>query len=581
MINKRLINMLHKSKKYIVLTVLMNWISLIANVVSIFLIGGLLENVLKHTSTLKDIQSTLIVIIGSIIIRTICNIYSNKTSFLASAEVKKTLRSKIYKKLLTLGVSYNEKISTSEAIQVSVEGIEQLETFFGGYLPQLIYSLLAPLTLFIILSFINLKSALVLLVCVPLIPISIVAVQKFAKKLLNKYWGTYTEMGDSFLENIQGLTTLKIYQKDSKKSDEMDVESEKVRKITMRVLTMQLNSITVMDLVAFGGAAVGTIIALNEFLKGNISFAGAFIIIMLSSEFFIPLRLLGSFFHIAMNGMAASEKIFYILDMENPEMGLQTIESNIRSIEFKNVNFSYEEDRKIIKNNSFKILKGEMVSFVGESGSGKSTIAGLIMGRNKGYDGNIIIGEKELSNITEKSIMENITLVDSNSYLFKGTVRENLAMGKSDITEEEMNKMLKKVNLFNFLKSENGLDTILLEKGSNFSGGQHQRLVLARAILRNTDVYIFDEVTSNIDMESEEQIMNVIYNLSKEKTIILISHRLANVVNSDKTYVLKKGEIVEEGTHKKLISKNSTYKDLYIRQYELEKYGREREVSHA
>lgn len=578
MINRRLINMLHSSKKYIGLTVLMNWISLIANTVSIFFIGGLLEKVLRSTSTLKDIRTTLIVIIGSMVIRTFCNIYSTKTSYLASSEVKKTLRGRIYSKLLSLGASYGDKISTSESVQVSVEGIEQLETFFGGYLPQLIYSILAPLTLFLILSFINLKSALVLLICVPLIPISIVAVQKLAKKILSQYWGTYTEMGDSFLENIEGLTTLKIYQRDSEKSDEMDVEAEKFRKITMRVLTMQLNSITIMDLVAFGGAAVGTIIALNEFMKGNIGFAGTFIIIMLSSEFFIPLRLLGSFFHIAMNGMAASDKIFNILDMENPKTGTESIDSNIKSIEFKDVNFSYDSDRKIIKNSSFQILNGEMISFVGESGSGKSTIAKLIMGINKGYEGNILINGKELSNIKEKSLMENITLVDDSSYIFKGTVRENLAMGNKNITNEEMIKVLKRVNLYDFLKNENGLDTTLLERGSNFSGGQNQRLALGRAILRDTDVYIFDEATSNIDVESEEDIMEVIYELSKEKTVVLITHRLANVVNSDSIYVLDKGKIVEEGTHERLLSKKATYNNLYNSQYELEVYRKKGDV---
>lgn len=285
-----------------------------------------------------------------------------------------------------------------------------------------------------------------------------------------------------------------------------------------------------MDVIAFGGAAIGTIISISEFMKGSINFAGAFIIIMLSSEFFIPLRLLGSFFHIAMNGMAASDKIFKILDMETPEMGIETLETELKSIEFKDVNFSYEEDRLIINKNSFKISKGDIVSFVGESGSGKSTIASLIMGINKGYTGNILIGEKELSNVTEMSIMKNITLIDNNSYLFKGTVRENLTMGNMNITDKEMNKVLKKVNLYDFLNNKNGLDTILLEKGSNLSGGQHQRLALARAILRDTSIYIFDEATSNIDMESEDQIMDIIYELSKEKTIVLISHRVADGV---------------------------------------------------
>ena len=355
----------------------------------------------------------------------------------------------------------------------------------------------------------------------------------------------------------------------------MDVEAEKFRKITMRVLTMQLNSITVMDLIAFGGAAIGTIIAVNEFIKGRISFSQSFIIIMLSSEFFIPLRLLGSFFHIAMNGMAASEKIFRILDMEAPEKGYKKIEKDPQSILFKKLSFSYEEDRPIIKDASFEMKKGQIVSFVGESGSGKSTMAKLIMGKNKGYIGDIMIDEKELSSIREKSIMENITLVDNKSYLFKGTIRENLAMGNKIVTDEEMEEVLKKVNLYDFLSGEKGLDTILLEKGSNLSGGQHQRLALARAILKDSPIYIFDEATSNIDMESEKKIMDIIYELAKEKTIILISHRLANVVDSDKIYVFKKGYIVEEGSHEELLSRQTIYQKLYRSQYKLENFAAE------
>lgn len=449
MIDKRLINLLKESKKYIGITVLINWISLIANVISIFIIARLLENILKKESSPKDIIFTALVVFGVIVVRTVCNILSSKTSYLSSAQVKKVLREKIYEKLLRLGISYNEKVSTSEVVQVAVEGVEQLEIYFSSYLPQLLYSLLAPITLFAILSFVNFKSALVLLICVPLIPLSIVAVQKIAKKLLNKYWGTYTKMGNSFLENIQGLTTLKIYQADEMKSDEMDMEAEDFRKITMRVLTMQLNSITIMDLIAYGGAAIGVIISVGEYMKGNIGFSGTFAIIMLSAEFFIPLRLLGSFFHIAMNGMAASEKIFNILDIKESSMGPRELGSE--EIIFNNVNFSYEKERPILKDISFKISKGEFVSFVGESGSGKSTIASLIMRINKNYNGNIFIGNNEIPSISEDSIMDNITLVNHNSYLFKGTVRDNLLMGNRNATEEEMDSVLKKVNLYHFL----------------------------------------------------------------------------------------------------------------------------------
>ena len=432
----------------------------------------------------------------------------------------------------------------------------------------------APVTLFIILAFVNIKASAVLLVCVPLIPISIVAVQKFAKKLLAKYWGIYTGLGDSFLENLQGLTTLKIYEADARRTVEMDKDAEQFRKITMRVLIMQLNSISVMDLVAYGGAGLGIIVALLEFSKGNLTIGGLFAIIMLSSEFFIPLRLLGSFFHIAMNGMAASKKIFKILDLDEGEEKTEVIDENNLAISFKNVGFAYDEERSILNGVDLDISEKGFVSIVGESGCGKSTITNIIMGRNKGYSGNIHIGEKELSNIKEESIMKNITLVTHNPNIFKGTVEENLRMGKNDATKEQMEEALRKVNLLEFMNEQDGINTKLLEQGSNLSGGQKQRLNLARAILHDTPVYIFDEATSNIDAESENEIMAVINKLAETKTVILISHRLQNVVKSDCIYAMKDGKVAEAGTHNELINNNGEYASLYNRQKQLEQYGK-------
>lgn len=571
MINKRLIEKLKDSKRYIAFTVFLNWISLIANVISIFFFANLLENVLYKTHTQEMIVRTAFVVLTVVIIRAICSITSSNTSFLASAQVKKVLREDLYKKLLRLGISYNEKVPTSEVVQVTVEGVEQLEVFFGSYLPQLFYSLLAPISLFVILSFVSFKSAFVLLICVPLIPLSIMAVQKIAKKLLDKYWGIYTQLGDSFLENLQGLTTLKIFEAYEQKSDEMDVEAENFRKITMKVLTMQLNSITIMDLIAFGGAAIGVIVSVNEYLLGNIGFAGAFAIIMLSADFFIPLRLLGSFFHIAINGMAASKKIFNILDLEEPVSGGELIET--KDIVFDNVDFSYDEDRRILTDISLKIHENEFISFVGESGSGKSTIASLIMGINKIYNGNILIGKKEIKEINEDNIMENITLVNHNSYLFKGSIRENLLMGNSNASIEAMKNALEKVNLYNFLYEQEGLETPVLENGSNLSGGQRQRLALARSILHDSPIYIFDEVTSSIDSESEAMIMDVIEDLSQSKTVILISHRMANVEKSDRIYVLDNGKVVEKGTHDELLNNKGQYEKMYRQQHILERYA--------
>ena len=515
------------------------------------------------------------VLVVAVAIRFLCDQMATRASFAASVDVKRILREKIYEKLLCLGASYREHVSTSEVVQMSTEGVEQLEIYFGKYLPQLFYSILAPVTLFIILSFISLKASAVLLICVPLIPISIVAVQKLAKKLLNKYWGLYTTLGDSFLENLQGMTTLKIYQADEMKAVEMDEEAQNFRKITMKVLTMQLNSTSVMDIIAYGGAAVGMITAIHQYIAGNITIGGALIILLLASEFFIPLRLLGSFFHIAMNGMAASDKIFKILDLPEPQAGEKTLPELALDVTLKDVHFSYEEDREILKGINLNLPAGSFVSLVGESGCGKSTIAGILAAKNRGYNGEITIGGVPLNEVNETNLMQRVVLVRHNSYLFKGTVEENLKMAKPDATKEEMEAVLQKVNLLGFLQTQDGLQTQLLEKASNLSGGQCQRLVIARALLRtDSAVYIFDEAASNIDVESEELIMNVIHELAKTKTVLLISHRLANVVKSDKIYFLKDGEIKESGKHDELMSQNGAYRHLYESQMALENYGK-------
>ncbi len=574
MIKTRLIKLLSHAGKYIVYNVLWQWFALLCQIAVVFSITALLEGAVTGNLQTQDMVRTAAVFAAAALIRFGCDRGAAHASFAASVDVKRILREKIYDKLLRLGASYREQTATSEVVQMAAEGVEQLETYFGRYLPQLFYSLLAPVTLFAVLSFVSLKASVVLLICVPLIPISIVAVQKFAKRLLSRYWGVYTGLGDSFLENLQGLTTLKIYQADGQKAEEMDREAERFRNITMKVLTMQLNSTSVMDIVAYGGAAAGMIVAVSEYLSGTLSFAGALTIILLASEFFIPLRLLGSFFHIAMNGMAASDKIFCLLDLPEPEKGTKESGGSSLDVDFENVSFSYEEDRQILKEISFRIPAGSMVSLVGESGCGKSTAAAVLMGRNRGYQGSVRLGGVELSEVSEESLMKSVTRVAHNSYLFKGTVEENLRMGKPDANRQEMIAVLRKVNLWGFLEAQEGLDTKIQEKGSNFSGGQCQRLALARALLHDTPVYIFDEATSNIDVESEEMIMEVIRELAKTRTVLLISHRLANVVTSDCIYMMVQGEIREAGTHQELMQKDGSYQKLFESQQKLENYRR-------
>ena len=569
MINKRLIHTVKESKRYIAGNVICQWISLAANIAMMGAIAQMLRNM--HEGTDSRIVLTAVIAAFAVVIRFICAATASRMGYLSSRAVKKTLREMIYRKLLRLGTSYKEQANTSEVVQVAVEGVDQLETYFGAYLPQFFYAMLAPLTLFAVLSFVNFPSAFLLLVCVPMIPVTIILIQRWAKKLLSKYWGQYTALGDTFLENLQGLTTSKIYQADAFKHREMNEQSERFRKITMKVLTMQLNSITIMDLIAYGGAALGVILATTQFRAGHVDLTGCILIILLAADFFLPMRLLGSFFHIAMNGMAASDKIFRLLDLPEPEQKSETVPEDC-TIECKDLRFSYDADREILHGVDMVFPKGSFTAIVGESGCGKSTISAILMGRNKGYFGEILVGGVPLCEISEESLIENFTYISHNSYLFKGTVRENLLMARPNAGDDTLWQVLEQVNLAAFLRSEKGLDTVLNEKASNLSGGQCQRLALARALLHDSPVYIFDEATSNIDVESENDIMGQIHALAQTKTVILISHRLANVVGADNIYVLNQGNITESGDHNALLAQNRAYAKLWNAQQELENY---------
>lgn len=575
MINKRLIGTVAESKKYIAGNVILQWCSLAANIALMLSISRMFAELFRGSASAQLLTVTGGVVILALAVRFFCSIGAAKMGYFSSKAVKKTLREKIYQKLLRLGNSYNEQVKTSEVVQVAVEGVDQLETYFGAYLPQFFYAMLAPLTLFIVLCFVNVPAAVVLLICVPLIPVAIAAVQTWAKKLLSKYWGQYTELGDTFLENLQGLTTLKIYQADEFKQQEMNEQAEKFRKITMKVLTMQLNSITIMDLIAYGGAALGVIMAVTQYQNGGVSLEGCLLIILLAADFFIPMRQLGSFFHIAMNGMAASDKIFRLLDLEETKLEITESFPSDHTIRCSGLSFSYEPDREILHNVDLAFPQGSFTALVGESGCGKSTLASILMGRNRGYTGTVSVGGVPLSSIQEESLLRNITYISHQSYLFKGSVRDNLLMGKPGASDEELWAVLSRVNLAEFLKAEQGLDTRLLEKASNLSGGQCQRLALARALLHDSPVYIFDEATSNIDVESENDIMREIHELAKSKTVILVSHRLANVVGAGHIYVLDHGTVAESGSHEELLSRHSLYERLWTAQQTLEQFGKE------
>ena len=569
MIDKRLIGMMGDSKRYIAKNVALQWLALAANVAMIFAVSrylGALYDQLTIGDTMAgapNLTLTLGIVAAALLVRAACTRGAAAASYNASRTVKKTLRSAIYEKLLRLGGSYIQAVPTAEVLQLAGEGVEQLETYFGAYLPQFFYAMLAPVTLFVVLAPVSVKAAVILMICVPLIPFSIVAVQKFAKRLLGKYWGQYAALGDSFLENLQGLTTLKIYQADEARHQAMNREAEHFRKVTMKVLTMQLNSIIVMDIIAYGGAALGIGIAARELAVGHVSLSGALCILLLSADFFLPMRALGSYFHVAMNGMAASDKIFKLLDL--PEAAGKTAEPDADcAIHCRDLHFGYAAEKETLHGLNLDFPRGSFTALVGESGCGKSTIAAVLTGRA----------------VKESALLKNVTLVSLGSHLFKGTVAENLRMAAPMADDNALWAVLKQVRLADFLRSENGLDTQLNEGGSNLSGGQRQRLALARALLHDSPVYIFDEATSNIDVESENDIMAQIQALAGKKTVILISHRLANVTAADNIYVLDHGSLAEQGTHEALLAAGGTYARLWTQQQELENYGKE-EASHA
>lgn len=572
MINKRLIHTMGTGRKYVSAQVLFQWISLLCNIV---LMSGIALFLSRLPAGFRpEVWKRFIwVLLPALAIRYACTALASRMSHRAAKQVKEQLRTMIYEKLLRLGLAYQQKARTSEVVQLAVEGVDQLEVYFGSYLPQLYYSILAPLTLFAVLSFVSLPCAVILFLCVPLIPVTIVAVQRFAKKLLGKYWGEYTSLGDSFLENLQGLTTLKIYQADAHRHQAMNEQSERFRKITMKVLSMQLNSIIVMDLIAYGGAALGIILAAWQFHAGHLSLFGALLVILLAAEFFLPMRLLGSFFHVAMNGMAASDKLFALLDLPDAQTGSRPFPADC-TVACKDLRFGYEEGREILNGIQFSASPGSFVALVGESGCGKSTLVAILMGRMRGFQGELTIGGIPVPDIAEDALMANITYVGHQSYLFRGTVRDTLKMGSAKATDSDLWRVLEQVKLADFLREQQGLDTALEENGINFSGGQRQRLAVARALLHNTPIYIFDEATSNIDIESENAIMEQIKALARHKTVILISHRLANVTDANPIYVLRQGVLSEQGIHAELLSRRGEYARLWDAQQQLEAYGK-------
>ena len=483
-------------------------------------------------------------------------------------QAKLDLRRQIYEKIVRLGVRTADQMSMAGLTQVSMEGVEQLDLYYSSYIPQFFYAMMAPVVLFLVTVGIQWQVALVLLCCVPLIPMSIVAVSKYAKTVFAKYWGKYTSMGDTFLDSVQGLKELKIFRADEAQHEHMNESAEEFRRITMKVLIMQLASTTIMDLVAYGGAGLGIAMAITAMLKWNLSPVSALFLILVAVEFFLPLRAFGSAFHIAMNGASAGQKILSLLDTPDPQWGTESFTGG--ALELSHVNFSYDGERQVLQDVSMHFPETGMTSIVGESGCGKSTVVSLLLGVYGPQKGSVTAGGKAITDYSRNSYYDRLSMVSYNTYIFHATVRENFLMAKETATESEIYAALEQVNLASFIRENGGLDKEITEDAGNISGGQKQRLALAVALVADKDIYLFDEATSNIDVESEEIIMRGIKALSATKCVVVISHRLENVVPSDTIYYMAAGQVLESGTHASLMAQGGGYSKLYTTQKQLE-----------
>ncbi|MDE7328623.1 MAG: ABC transporter ATP-binding protein/permease [Clostridia bacterium] len=567
MIDKDLFKLIGKNKKYIFIAVALQAVGLIANLGITAAICYAVYLLSQNCDAINYLYPAIGAVVG-VIVRYVATRLTGDIKDVLGRKVKKDLRERTYDKIVKLGVKSTDGMSMAGLTQVSMEGVEQLDLYYSSYLPQFFFAMLAPIVLFIICVWIDWRSSLMLLCCVPLIPVSIVAVSKYAKKIFAKYWGKYTSMGDKFLDSVQGLKELKIFKADEAQHGKINESAEEFRKITMKVLVMQLASTTIMDLVAYGGAGAGIALAVSGAAFWGLAPIKALFMALVAVEFFLPLRAFGSAFHVAMNGASAGKKIISLLNTPDPVWGEEEVENT--SIEINDVTFSYDGKRNVLKSVSLSFPEKGMTAIVGESGCGKSTVVNMLVGAFRPQSGSVCVGGKSLESLSRESYYSRLAAVSYNTYIFNQTVRENFALANESVSDETIYGALEKVNLAQFIRENGGLDKVISEDANNISGGQKQRLALAVNLVANKDIYVFDEATSNIDVESEAIIMKNIKDISKEKSVIVISHRLANVVPADNIYFMEDGEIKEVGSHNELMQAKKGYEQLFSTQKSLE-----------
>lgn len=567
MFDKELIKLMGENKKYVAYVVLLMILGMLANIGITASVCWAVYFLIEGYEPLAYIYPAVTAVVA-IIVRYVAYRCTGRLKDMLGRKVKKDLRERTYDKILLLGVKSTDGMSMAGLTQVSMEGIEQLDLYYSTYLPQFFFSMIAPFILFVICVGIDWRTSLVLLACVPLIPVSIVAVSKYAQKIFAKYWGKYTSMGDGFLDSVQGLKELKIFRADAARQIKMNENAEEFRKITMKVLVMQLASTTIMDLVAYGGAGAGIAISIVGLMNEWLAPASALFLILVAVEFFLPLRALGSAFHVAMNGASAGKKIISLLNQPDPVWGEKEVAG--RELSLENVTFSYDKKRDVLKDVTMNFPERGMTAIVGESGCGKSTVVNLLIGARRPDKGEVLIGGEELESVSRTAYYSRLASVSYNTYIFNDTVRANFELAKKNATDEEIFAALEKVNLSAFIKENGGLDKVITEDANNISGGQKQRLALAVNLVADKDIYVFDEATSNIDVDSEAIIMRNVKEMSESKSVIVISHRLANVVPADNIYFMQDGQVKESGSHAELMEQKGEYAELFNAQKQLE-----------
>ncbi|WP_454946592.1 thiol reductant ABC exporter subunit CydC [Cryptobacterium curtum] len=582
MFDKRLFELAPEARIPVLVSVVLKIVALFANIAMMIALGRAVEGIFRGTSTLLD-SETLALVAVALIVRAVAGYGAQRAGDRAAVAAKKSIRTKIYNKLVSLGPAYQETVSTSEAVQLAVEGSEQLEVYFGGYVPQLFFSLIAPIILFICLLPIAAGPACMLLACVIFIPALIIIVRRKATAVAEDYWDTYTDLGSMFLEDLQGMTTLKIFQADKMRHQQMNDTAEGFRKATMRMLGVQLTSIGAMDVVAYGGAAAGIVVTLVLLFQGSLSFAAAFAVVFLSQEFFLPMRALGSLFHAAISGMASSVRIFELLDTKETPRKDAKLTAQQCELSCRTVGYTYPGSSATPTLHSIDLdfPANSFTGIVGKSGAGKSTLAAVLSGHADAYTGTVAINGVELHNLSASTLATLVTVVPSDGMLFAGSIRENLQMAAPCATDTAMEDALERCGILDFVRTAGGLDLVLSEGGSNLSGGQRQRIALARALLHDTPIYVFDEATSSIDAESEKAISEVIRSMKGDRTVIVIAHRLSLVKDANNIVVLDGGTVTEEGSHAELVQTGGLFAQLWESQRHLEERAAAAEAANS